>query len=263
MRWLVPASPRDRFPTAAGTGGTKSQSQTTAEDLSDRTGLTGASVGGDAAHVSAAPRFHGNRVQPTGRQRREDALVVSRRDTLVLQDRQVVADQHHVAVQISSGVAPVHLRTGGSNSQSQSAWEDGWVADPSDLEEVVSGRVDRRRVLNSGGFWKDTSGSSPAPLAPPTSTFSLTCSRLHRRGVLQAAAPRHYDDRVQPPGNQRVEGALGRRGVGHGQSVDGPSPVLKTDQVAVNNADRWSPGQPHRIRPAAVADGDVRHRRWC
>lgn len=50
--------------------------------------------------------------------------------------------------------------------------------DPSDLEEVVSGRVDRRRVLNGGGFWKDTNGSG-----------SVTSTRLHLPTHVFAPAP--------------------------------------------------------------------------
>lgn len=68
-------------------------------------------MGGDAADVAAAPCFHGDGVESPRRQRREGALVVSSGDALVLKDGVVVADQNHVAVQISCCVMPVHLQT--------------------------------------------------------------------------------------------------------------------------------------------------------
>ena len=74
-------------------------------------GLTGASVGGDAADQVSAPGFHGDGVEPPRRQRREVALVVSGGDALVLQDAVVVPDQNHVTVQISGRVTPGNLKT--------------------------------------------------------------------------------------------------------------------------------------------------------
>lgn len=89
---------------------------------------------------------------------------------------------------------------------------------------------------------------------------SLTCSCLNRGGVLQVSAPRHYDDRVQSSGYQRSEGALGRRGAGHGQRVDGSTSLLKANQVAVYDTHRWAPGHLQGVRPAAVGDGYLRDR---
>lgn len=66
-------------------------------------------MGGDAADEVSAPGFHGDGVQPSRRQGREDALVLSGGDVLALQHAVVVADQDHVAVQVSGRVTPVNL----------------------------------------------------------------------------------------------------------------------------------------------------------
>jgi len=83
--------------------------------------LTCASVGGDAADVVPAPGFHGDGVESARQQRGEDALVVSGGDALVLQDAVVVADQNHVAVQVSGRMAPVHLNTRTQSLTSESS----------------------------------------------------------------------------------------------------------------------------------------------
>lgn len=74
-------------------------------------GLTGSTVGGNTADIVSAPGFHGDSVQSPWCEGGEDALILSGGDTLVLQDGVVIVDQHHVPVQITSCMTPVHLNT--------------------------------------------------------------------------------------------------------------------------------------------------------
>lgn len=132
VRSPVPASLRDKFPTAAGTE-THTHTQTQSQTKTDAAGdlflsprpslsfsispslplaplsLTGAPVGGDAAAELAAPGLHGDGVEAPGRQRGEVALVGGGRHALVLQHRVVVADQHHIVVQVTCCIPPVYL----------------------------------------------------------------------------------------------------------------------------------------------------------
>lgn len=73
--------------------------------------LTGASVSGKAGGQGPAPGFYGNGVKSPRCQRREDTLDVSGRDTFILQNAVVVADQNDVSVQISCCATPGHLNT--------------------------------------------------------------------------------------------------------------------------------------------------------
>lgn len=114
----VPALPSDRFPTAPGTEERTRTVRTVTDGEHIRrvrfvSSLTGASFEGHAADVVSAPGFHGDGVESPRRQMREGALVVSAGDALVLQNSVVVADQNHVAVQISICVTPGHLNARG------------------------------------------------------------------------------------------------------------------------------------------------------